>query len=806
MKNYNPKAIEAKWQKIWQETDLYKTPENPKKPFYNLVMFPYPSGDLHIGHWYNFAPADTLGRFARMQGYDVLQPLGYDAFGLPAENAAIKRGLPADEWTEKNITSMSEQLRSLGGMYDQDKMINTSQPEYYRWTQWLFLKLFHEGKAYQKEGLVNWCPNDRTVLANEQVVNGCCERCDTKVERKNLKQWYFSITDYADRLLTDLDSLQWPEKIKEMQKNWIGKSKGALIHFAIDGSQEKLDVYTTRPDTLFGATFMIIAPEHPLVESITSVEQQSAVNDYIAKSGAKTDIDRMEAKEKTGVFTGSYAVNPATNEQIPIWVSDYVLMGYGTGAIMAVPAHDERDFAFAKKYGLEIKQVIEGGDISESAHVGSGKLINSSEFDNLTIEEAKTKIIHWLESRGLGEAKTEYRLRDWLISRQRYWGAPIPIVYCDKCGVVPVPEKDLPVVLPLKQKFGKDGRSPLVDHPDFVSTHCPECGGKARRETDTMDTFVDSSWYFLRYPNTQYKEGAFDPLAVEKWLPVNRYIGGAEHAVLHLLYSRFITKFLYDHGHISFAEPFTTLINQGMILGPDGNKMSKSKGNVIDPDEYVGQYGADSVRLYLMFMGPYEDGGPWDPKRFEGTYRFMNKVYELIMNPYTEGEIDTITEAELEVRVHKLTKKVTQDINAIKFNTAIAAMMEFVNYAVTIKKARSVSSSAWQQTMKMLVLVFAPFAPYVTEELWEQLGESESVHLQAWPKYSEDKVKDDVVTIVVQVNGKVRSEFVATTGSSQAELEEMARNLDKEKNFTKNGEIVKVIVVPNRLVNFVVKP
>lgn len=803
MNKYDPIKTEAKWKKIWQETGLYKTPENPSSKFYNLVMFPYPSGNLHIGHWYNFAPADTLGRLAKMQGKDVLEPFGFDAFGLPAENAAIQRGLMADVWTNQNISHMQEQVDSIGAMYDWNKSVNTSSPDYYRWTQWIFLKLFHDGKAHQKEGLVNWCPNDKTVLANEQVVNGCCERCDTKVERKNLKQWYLKITDYADRLLNDLDELDWPERIKEQQRNWIGKSEGAMIGFAINGTAEKLDVFTTRPDTLFGVTFMVIAPEHPLAMQITTDENSDEVKKYIELAGTKTDIARMEEKDKSGVFTGSYAVNPATNEHIPIWISDYVLASYGTGAIMAVPAHDGRDYEFAKKYGLEIKQVIDGGSIEDSAHEAKGKLINSGKFDGKNSEEAKSLIIKWLESENIGKGQKQYRLRDWLISRQRYWGTPIPIIHCEACGVVPVPEKDLPVILPLKQKFGQDGRSPLSDHPDFTHVECPECGTDARRETDTMDTFVDSSWYFLRYPNPDYSDGPFDPVAVEKWLPVDRYIGGAEHAVLHLLYSRFFTKFLYDQGHIGFEEPFTKLVNQGMILGTDGNKMSKSKGNVIDPDDYVGKYGSDAVRVYLMFMGPYSEGGPWDPKRFEGSYRFINRAWELTTGGYEQKSDDTIKASELEAKLHKTIKKVGDDAHSIRFNTAISALMELVNFMVPLKNEGSIDKDQWHTAIATLILLLAPFTPFMAEEMWEVLGNTQSVHSQAWPKYDPSLVKDDVVTIIVQINGKLKDQFIinAEDAHYKDELERTAK--EKLGDKLDHSSIIKTVIVPAKLVNFV---
>lgn len=804
--NYDPKQVEAKWRAVWDKSKIYATPENPKHPFYNLVMFPYPSGNLHVGHWYNFAPADTLGRFERMRGKDVLQPLGYDAFGLPAENAAIKNSIPADEWTDKNTASFQEQYKTLGGMYDLDRLVNTSKPEYYRWTQWLFLQLYRDGKAVRRDGMVNWCPSCQTVLANEQVVHGECERCGATVERKNLKQWYFTITDYADRLLTDLDDLDWPERVKQQQRNWIGRSEGARIEFKVYGQDRTLEVFTTRPDTIFGATFMVIAPEHPFVEKLTTDEQRAEIEQYQQWAGTRTDVDRMEAKEKTGVFTGGYVVNPANAEKIPVWVADYVLMGYGTGAIMAVPAHDERDHAFAKKNNLPIIEVIAGGKkVNTEAYLGAGKLINSGQFDGLDAKKAKHDIVRWLHEGGFGEVTTNYRLRDWLISRQRYWGAPIPIIYCEECGVVPVAEEDLPVVLPLGQEFDTTGRSPLQTHLDYVKVDCPKCGNAdARRETDTMDTFVDSSWYFLRYPNPYYEQAAFDPEAVEKWLPVDRYMGGVEHAILHLLYARFITKFLYDQNLVSFEEPFTRLINQGMILGPDGNKMSKSKGNVVDPLQYVEKYGADAVRLYLMFMGPWEDGGPWDPQRFEGTYRFMQKVYATVSAEYSPRQIDAAAETMLDSALHKLVKKVTQDLENIRFNTAIAAMMEYMTLLSKSQQAGHLAQDLWREHVQTFVRLIAPFAPFLAEELWQGLGEEESVHLESWPIFDKDKACDELVTIVVQVNGKLRGEFVMETGKLPGAIEDQARALNAEHNWTGERQIIKIIVVPDRLVNFVV--
>lgn len=800
MKKYNPTAIETKWQKIWQETGIYKTSAEPNKKFYNLVMFPYPSGDLHIGHWYNFAPADTFARFKKMNGCDVLEPIGFDAFGLPAENAAIKRNLAADDWTEKNITNMVKQLKSIGAMYDWSKSINTSKPEYYRWTQWLFLTMFEKGMAYQKEGLVNWCPSCKTVLANEQVIQGKCERCDSEVKRKNLKQWYLKITEYAQSLLDGLDELDWPDDVKQMQKNWIGKSEGASLTFAIGGTDLSLEVFTTRADTIFGTTFVVISPEHSLVRQITKPDKAKEVGKYIEQAGKKTDVDRMGQGDKTGVFTGSYASNPANGEQIPIWVSDYVLMGYGTGAIMSVPAHDERDFEFAKKFGLEIRQVISGDQLP---HTSDGLLINSGKFNGLTVDEARQSITKWLESKKVGKSKIEYKLRDWLISRQRYWGAPIPIIHCSKCGVVPVPRKDLPVILPLKQKFDKTGRSPLLSHPDFIEVTCPKCEGKATREKDTMDTFVDSSWYFLHYPNPDYRDGPFDPSAVAEWLPVDLYIGGREHAVMHLLYARFFSQFLFAQKLIKFKEPFKKLVNQGTILGPDGNKMSKSKGNVIDPDEYVKKYGADSVRLYLMFMGPYEDGGPWDPGRFEGTHRFTGKIWGIFTQKYQPLQVDSAKEVELIKLLHKTIKKVTFDLENIKFNTAISAMMEFINLLNKTINQKSISKEVFLQIKLNLNLLLAPFAPHFSEELWEMLGNKESVHLELWPKYNEKLARDDLVTIVVQLNGKAKSEMVVEANVDKAKLEEKVMELNEQKGFAPTDEIVKVVVVPNRIVNLV---
>lgn len=1070
---YKPTEVEPKWQDIWRKAELYKTPEHPKNKFYNLVMFPYPSGKLHIGHWYHFAPADTLGRLARMQGKDVLQPLGYDSFGLPAENAAIKNNIPAGEWTDQNTASFYSQYQRMGGMYDLERLVDTSKPEYYRWTQWLFLQLFHAGKAVQRDGIVNWCPKDKTVLANEQVVHGACERCGMTVERKNLKQWYFTITDYADALLDDLDTLDWPDRVVQQQRNWIGRSKGAKVRFKVyenkpmyagkaysylmgadmisdteltnldivikektegarkllipntslnkyeelvaekltpgywneyidqetvfifkdqDGAVERIvlnpdtserinslaekfanvrfedpwkmladntfyakvvpteiEVFTTRPDTIFGATFMVIAPEHPLVPVITTDKHKAEVEQYVEWAGSRTDVDRMEAKEKTGVFTGSHVINPANGEQIPVWIADYVLMGYGTGAIMAVPAHDDRDYTFAKKYNLPITKVVEpvtgepqvdpehrmsivalvhnprtdevltidwgeqGGRLlvgggreadedvvatatrevieetgySDIKYIGQterihhhyfahsknvarqiecvgvhfellsderieqqleadergkftvewvkaseaesmlqdelhkyvfdaflrdkvftdgGIVCNSGQFDGLTTEQAKRDITAWLQQRGDGNATINYRLRDWLISRQRYWGAPIPIIHCPDCGPVAVPEEELPVVLPLDVAFDETGRSPLQTHPDFEKVSCPQCHREdAHRETDTMDTFVDSSWYFLRYPNTQYEDGAFDPAAVKQWLPVDLYTGGVEHAILHLLYARFITKFLHEQGYLGFKEPFKHLINQGLVLGPDGNKMSKSKGNVVDPLPYLDQYGSDALRLYLMFMGPWQDGGPWDARRFEGTYRFMQKVYDVLSPGYSQTSQDAAADTALTAKLHKLVKKVGEDLETTHFNTAIAAMMEYINALVTARHEGLVSEDTWATSTLTFIRLLAPIAPHLAEELWFDHGQTESVHLEPWPAYDKALLKEDVVTIAVQVNGKLRGEFLSAAGRVPGAVEETAREENAKHEWTKGAQIIKVVVVPDRLVNFVVK-
>jgi leucyl-tRNA synthetase len=811
MRRYNPQQIEPKWQKIWQETGINKTGMGrTADKFYTIPMLPYPSGDLHIGHWYNFGPADAVARFNRMLGQNVFTTIGFDAFGLPAENAAIKRGLQPAKWTRGNIATMKDQLAQIGASYDWDHTLATCDPEFYRWNQWLFLRLYEKGLAYRKKSLVNWCPKDQTVLANEQVVgeNNVCERCGTPVIKKELEQWFFKITDYAERLLDDLDTVDWPHKVKIMQQNWIGRSRGANIVFKIAGSDKNLKVFTTRPDTIFGATYMVVAPEHPLLNQLVTQEQKADVMEYVAQAGRKTELERKEAeKQKTGVFTGSFAVNPATTKDIPIWVADYVLMDYGTGAIMAVPAHDERDFAFAKKHKLPVQEVIKKPTGAKEPYEGEGQMINSGKYDGLASSEARDKIIADLAKSKLAQEKTSYKLRDWLISRQRYWGTPIPIIYCDKDGLVPVPEDELPVVLPEDVEFELTGQSPLVHRADFVDTVCPKCGQAAKRETDTMDTFVDSSWYYLRYIDNKNTKAIYDLELVDKWAPVDHYIGGIEHAILHLLYARFITKFLHDYHGLTADEPFKKLTNQGIILGPDGYKMSKSRGNVVNPDEQVKSYGADSLRLYLMFMGPYDQGGPYNLGGIAGTRRFLDRLWTLL-GEYLEAPANprsNIDETALLSAVHRTIKKVTKDLEKLSFNTAIAAMMALVNDLYKQKTESAVSKTpAWQLAFESLTLMLAPLAPHIAEEIWHELGQETSVHVNRWPVWDESLVAQETITIAVQVNGKVRSELVIEADEAETEIIAMAKADPKIAGILKDKTIKKEIYVPGRLVSLVV--
>lgn len=974
MKRYNPQEIEPKWQKVWAESDIYKTDMNrTADKYYIIPMLPYPSGDLHVGHWYNFAPTDAVARFRRMLGQNVFQTIGFDAFGLPAENAAIKRNIQPAKWTRQNIATMTKQIEQIGASYDWSHTLATCDPSYYHWNQWLFLKLYEKGLAYRAKAVVNWCPKDKTVLANEQVVgeNNVCERCGTPVIQKEMESWYFKITDYTERLLADLDEVDWPNKVKVMQQNWIGKSEGALIKFKLDKSSDAIKVFTTRPDTIFGATYMVLAPEHPLVEKLTTTEQKSVVAEYIKKAARKTELERKtDEKNKTGVFSGSYAINPANKKSIPIWIADYVLMGYGTGAIMAVPAHDERDFDFAVKFNLAIQEVVlpdygsphedeeyvegvvvipfdqstgkfmaldkwsdingvglvgggrndnetfeqaahrelaeetgirqvdsmislgspvyshyfnnlknkykrslgyaylavvnnpkieetkrekhevfepkwmdmpniregmeklrstKGGGVDHwleiatraentakalnesqeykyTPYAGEGILINSDKFDGLTTSEAREKIVTDL-SESLAKAQTNYKLRDWLISRQRYWGTPIPIIYCDEHGAVPVPEADLPVILPEDVEFELSGRSPLVERPDFVNTTCPQCGKPAKRETDTMDTFVDSSWYFLRYIDNQNNKAAIDIKTVNNWAPVDHYIGGIEHAILHLLYARFITKFLHDEYGLAFEEPFKKLTNQGIILGPDGQKMSKSRGNVVSPDEQVKSYGADSLRLYLMFMGPYDQGGPFSLSGIAGTRRFLERVW-LLVSELAEGKDAPQThveEVELTAATHRTIKKVTHDLENLNFNTAIAAMMSLVNELYKIRGDDEVNDCpGWRNALEAFVQLLSPFAPHIAEEMWTNLGHEESVHISSWPLWDEALIKEEMLPLAVQVNGKVRAEIIVAADADEKDIIEAAKSDKKIKQLLKNKSIKKTIYVPGRLVSLVI--
>ena len=802
-KTYDPTALEHRWQERWAESGLYKTDEDPEKPkHYALTMLPYPSGDLHIGHWYAMTPSDTRARFMRMDGYRVFFPMGFDAFGLPAENAAINRGIHPHTWTMSNIENMRGQLRQMGTMFDHEAEVVTCDPEYYRWNQWFFLKFFERGLAYREEAPVDWCPKDNTTLAREQVVgpDRRCERCGTPVIKKNLAQWLFKITDYADELL-DFSKIDWPERVETLQRNWIGRSEGANIEFGIEG-YGPVEVFTTRPDTLFGATFFVMSPEHPAVEKITTPEQAEEVRLYVERAARMSEIDRTDVtREKTGVFTGAYATNPANGEEIPVFIADYVLMGYGTGAIMAVPGQDERDWEFAEKYGLPIIRTVEPPEGFEGkAYTGDGPAINSGFLDGLYVDEAKGRMIGWLEERGAGRGAVTYRLRDWLISRQRYWGTPIPIIYCPEHGAVPVPEEDLPVRLPEDAEFMPTGESPLKLDPDFYNTECPVCGGPATRETDTMDTFVDSAWYWYRYLSPHYDEGPWDPGRGEEWLPVDLYTGGIEHAVMHLLYARFWTKAMRDMGLVDFGEPFDRLYNQGIILGPDGNRMSKSRGNVVNPQDFLDRFGSDALRCFLMFVGPWNEGGPWDSKGIEGVSRFLRRALSLTTGGDSSGgEADP---AELPRRTNRLVKKVTGDLESFRFNTAIAALMEHTNFLLAVRGR--VGEDEWYEALRTFVLVLAPFAPHHAEEMWGSLGEPYSVHEQAWPGYDEALIQADEIVLVVQVNGKLRDRVTVPADISEEEAKELALASAKVGPHVEGRELRKSVYVPGRLVNLVV--
>jgi leucyl-tRNA synthetase len=812
MERYDPQAIEAKWQQVWAAEEPFHVPtpdldelHPERRKSYVVEMLPYPSGDLHMGHTLNYTIGDVITHVQRRRGVQVLRPMGYDAFGLPAENAAIKEGGHPRIVTERNIASIREQMHRMGWAIDWAREVSTHDPAYYRWTQWLFLRFFERGLAYRKEAPVKWCPNDQTVLANEQVIDGRCERCGAEVEAKNLTQWFFRITQYADELLDEMDLLEhWPERVLTMQRNWIGRSNGARVMFRVDGSGEELPVFTTRPDTLFGATFFVLAPEHPLVaQLVAGTEHEAPVLDYVRHSAARSEVEREE-KEKDGVSTGRFAVNPVNGEAIPIWVADYVLMGYGTGAIMAVPAHDERDHAFAQRYGIEIRPVVRPADGGEpenggafSAHTENEVLVNSGEFSGLPSPEAKERIVAWLDERGLGDATVGYRLRDWLLSRQRYWGCPIPIVHCPDCGEVPVPDDQLPVELPDIADYLPKGRSPLAAAEDWVATTCPQCGGPGKRETDTMDTFVDSSWYYIRYTDPRNETAPFDRRVADYWLPVNQYIGGIEHAVLHLMYARFFTKVMNELGLCSFREPFARLFNQGMITA-GGHKMSKSWGNVVNPLEYVERYGADTVRLYALFMGPADEDMDWQDSGLEGVWRFVNRLWRIAHEQAARppGEPG---DGPLARKAHRTIAKVTDDIaRRFSFHTPIAAVMELVN-----EVQRHPDDPAARFATETAVSLIQPYAPHVAEELWGVLGTGR-LWERAWPEAEPALLVEDVVEVVVQVNGKVRERLHVPPGTSDDELLSLALASERVRAHVDGKELLKQIVVPDKLVSLVV--
>ena len=808
------KKVDEKWQKKWKENDVYKFNMDEKKPkLYTLEMFSYPSGaKLHLGHWFNYAPADSFARYKKMSGYNVFHPMGFDAFGLPAENYAIKTGIHPEDSTLKNIETMKKQLEEMGGSYDWNYSVETCMPDYYKWTQWLFLQLYKNGLAYKKEAPVNWCDSCKTVLANEQVVGGKCERCGSEVKRKKLAQWFFKITDYAEELLQDLNKLDWPESTKKVQTNWIGKSEGSEIKFGIVNNDKEITVFTTRADTLNGVTYLVIAPESGLVQEITTKEYKEEVQKYIEKTTKLSEIERLSTdKEKTGVFTGSYAINPLNNEKVPIWVADYVLEDYGTGAVMAVPAHDTRDYDFAVKYNLPIREVIKT-DSSDTKlpHNEYGTLINSGKYNGLSSKEAKEKITKDMEKIGKGNKTVSYRLKDWLISRQRYWGAPIPIIYCDKCGVVPVPEKDLPVLLPYDVEFKPDGESPLKKSKEFMECTCPKCGGKATREADTLDTFVCSSWYYLRYPDAKNDKEPFDKEIINKMLPVDVYVGGKEHAAMHLIYARFITKALRDLGYLKFDEPFQKLIHQGMILGPDGNKMSKSKGNTVSPEEYINKYGSDIFRMYIMFGFDYRQGGPWDEKGIESMTKYFSRIERLVDNiKDIDKTIDTDKigpkEKELLMVKNQTIKAMGEDINDFRFNTAIARSMELFNKLNEYVREEKVNIEILKNTAQTYITLLSPLAPHFAEEEWEKLGKTDFVYNQKWPEIVESEMKGATKEIPIQVNGKLKFCVTVNVDDTPDEMLEKIKSDDKFKELLKNNNVVKEIYVPGKIYNLVVK-
>ena len=822
---YVPREIEPKWQKIWADSGAFHTEVDRTKPeYYVLEMFPYPSGALHMGHVRNYSIGDVVARFQKMRGYNVLHPMGWDAFGMPAENAAIKNQVHPAEWTWSNIANMRRQQQELGLSYDWDREVATCHPEYYRWTQWLFLLFFERGLAYKKKAAVNWCDECNTVLANEQVIDGNCWRCNSVVVKKELEQWFLKITDYADRLLKDLDLLGgWPERVRTMQENWIGRSEGAEFSFDVPELAEKIPVYTTRQDTSFGVTYVVLAPEHPLVERlIEGKPEAAAVRSFVERVRNLSEINRTATDvEKEGMFTGAYAVNPFNGERVPIWVANYVLFEYGTGAVMGVPAHDERDWAFATKYGLEKRLVVQTPTTPmsiatmDNAYDGTGVMVNSGQFDGLDNETAKGKMADWLETQGVGRRRVTYRLRDWLISRQRYWGAPIPVIYCEDCGAVAAPKEELPIRLPENVRFDAGSVSPLASVAEFVNCQCPQCGKPARRETDTMDTFICSSWYYFRYTDPRNTKAPWDTNKCNYWTPVDQYIGGIEHAILHLLYSRFFTKVLKDAGLVDTDEPFKNLLTQGMVI-KDGAKMSKSKGNIVSPEEIVKKYGADTARLFILFASPPERDLEWSDQGVEGAARFLGRLWRIVHH-FADATLDApasydvatldVNEKELRRALHATIRKVTDDVaDRFNFNTAISSIMELVNAMHAYRDAAAIVHPALlRETIDALLKLLAPFAPHIAEEIWQQLGHADSIHQQAWPKWDAEAIKTDTVEIVVQINGKVRDKLTVASELSSAELEKAALQQEKVQQLVEGKTVVKVIAVPNKLVNIVVR-
>ena len=814
IEKYLPDNIEKKWQKKWEEDGLYQSDiDESKKKFYALTMLPYPSGNLHIGHWYAMAPSDSRARYLRMKGFNVMFPMGFDAFGLPAENAAIQRNIHPKIWTYENIANMRDQLRSMGTMFDWRREAISSDPEYYRWTQWFFIKLFQNNLAYRKMSPVDWCPNCNTTLAREQVwgEDRHCERCDTPVIKKDLNQWFFRITAYAEELL-DFSYIDWPDRVRLLQTNWIGKSEGADVIFRTEKG-DPLEVFTTRPDTLWGATFMVLAPEHPLVNKVTTAEQRRVVQEYVNEAVRQTEIQRESTeKDKTGVFTGGYAINPVNNERIPIWIADYVLMTYGTGAIMGVPAHDQRDFEFARKFGIEVRVVIQPKDMPRldgrtmpEAIPAEGDMVNSGPLTGTPAGKTITRAISFITEQNIGQAAVTYRIRDWLISRQRYWGAPIPIIFCDYCGEQAVPEDQLPVLLPEDVEWKPTGESPLKLHPTWRKTTCPNCGRDAERETDTMDTFMCSSWYHLRYLSPHYQQGPFDQKEFDYWMPVDTYTGGVEHATMHLIYTRFFHKALRDLGITEGHEPMLQLRNQGQILGPDGQRMSKSRGNVVDPGEQVRLYGADTVRAYLMFGYRWQDGGPWDPGNIQGSHRWLSRVWNTFLEENKKGETSPQQNREIRRKVHQCLRSVGNDYDQFEFNTVISALMELLNELIKYKDDGGWKSEVWDEAVDIYIRMMAPAVPHIAEEIWSRLGKPYSIHQQAWPQVDDLAVEEDEIELVIQVNGKLRDKITIPVGLDEDAVKGLAQKRPAIEKYFEGEKPHKVIYVPGKLINYVIK-